>query len=179
MRRIIAVLLLLCSFAFANPGRSTSLRSHPPKTVSSKSHSAKPTTPKTVHVRGYTRKDGTYVAPHDRSAPGTAIRGSSAINIGNAGHPYRKNYIAPGYSFHPSVQRDSHGRIKRSRSAKAAFERQLPCPTTGRTSGRCPGYVVDHVKPLECGGADAPSNMQWQTTSEAKAKDRTERNCRL
>lgn len=24
---------------------------------------------KTVHVRGYTRKDGTYVAPHTRSAP--------------------------------------------------------------------------------------------------------------
>ena len=23
-------------------------------------------------------------------------------------------------------------------------------------SGRCPGYVVDHVMPLECGGADAP-----------------------
>jgi hypothetical protein len=27
---------------------------------------------------------------------------------------------------------------------------------------------------LKRGGADDPSNMQWQTTSEAKAKDRTE-----
>ena len=26
--------------------------------------------PGTVHVRGYTRKDGTYVAPHSRAAPG-------------------------------------------------------------------------------------------------------------
>ena len=26
---------------------------------------------KTVNVRGYTRKDGTYVAPHTRSAPGS------------------------------------------------------------------------------------------------------------
>lgn len=26
---------------------------------------------KTVHVKGYTRKDGTYVSPHTRSAPGS------------------------------------------------------------------------------------------------------------
>jgi hypothetical protein len=39
--------------------------------------------------------------------------------------------------------------------------------------------VVDHVKPLECGGADAPGNMQWQTVAAGKAKDETERNCRL
>jgi hypothetical protein len=58
------------------------------------------------------------------------------------------------------------------------LERQHPCPSTGRTSGRCPGYVVDHVRPLECGGADAPSNMQWQTIAEGKAKDKTERLCR-
>jgi len=38
-----------------------------------------------------------------------------------------------------------------------------------------PGHVVDHRVPLACGGADAPSNMQWQTTEEAKAKDKVER----
>src|SRR5882672_2569492 len=32
--------------------------------------------------------------------------------------------------------------------------------------------VCDHVVPLK--RTDDPSNMQWQTTSEAKAKDRTE-----
>ena len=37
------------------------------------------------------------------------------------------------------------------------------------------GYVTDHIVPLACGGADAPSNMQWQTIEEAKAKDRVER----
>jgi hypothetical protein len=42
-----------------------------------------------------------------------------------------------------------------------------------------PRYVVDHVKPLECGGAEAPSNMRWQTVAAVKAKDKTERNCRL
>jgi len=40
------------------------------------------------------------------------------------------------------------------------------------------GYVVDHIIPLECGGSDVPSNMQWQSVQEAKIKDRTERNCR-
>ena len=39
----------------------------------------------------------------------------------------------------------------------------------------CPGYVVDHVKALACGGADAPSNMQSQTIAEGKAKDKWER----
>jgi len=45
---------------------------------------------------------------------------------------------------------------------------------TGCPNGR-PGYVIDHIQPLACGGADTPSNMQWQTVAEAKAKDKTER----
>jgi len=91
---------------------------------------------------------------------------------------YKKNYLAEGYSAHSSVQRDQHGRIKRNTAAKAAFERASPCPSTGKTSGSCKGYVIDHVKPLECGGADAPSNMQWQTAADGKVKDKTERSCR-
>jgi hypothetical protein len=67
------------------------------------------------------------------------------------------------------VARDSRGRIARSDSARRTFMRQ-----TGYANGR-PGYVVDHVRPLACGGADAPSNMQWQTSATAKAKDRVER----
>jgi hypothetical protein len=43
-----------------------------------------------------------------------------------------------------------------------------------RTTGACPRYVVDHIKALKRGGADEPSNMQWQTVAAAKAKDRTE-----
>jgi hypothetical protein len=65
--------------------------------------------------------------------------------------------------------RDSHGRIQRSERAKEDFLRQ-----TGHPHG-WPGHVVDHRVPLACGGADAPRNMQWQTTAEAKAKDRVER----
>jgi hypothetical protein len=63
----------------------------------------------------------------------------------------------------------SHARIKRSAAAKRQFERQ-----TGYPHGR-KGYVVDHKIPLVCGGADAPSNMQWESVAEAKAKDKWER----
>jgi hypothetical protein len=58
---------------------------------------------------------------------------------------------------------------------RRAFMQQHSCPSTGKTKGRCPGYVVDHVKPLCSGGADHPSNMQWQTVAQAKKKDRLER----
>jgi hypothetical protein len=91
---------------------------------------------------------------------------------------YRKNHAAEGFALHPTVQRDSHGRIKRSAAAKDAFKREHPCPATGQSTGRCPGHVVDHVRALECGGADAPGNMQWQTVAEGKAKDKMERYCR-
>lgn len=77
-----------------------------------------------------------------------------------------------------SCVRDKHGHIKRSNAATSSFKKQHPCPATGKSAGRCPGYVIDHVKPLECGGTDAPSNMQWQTSAAAKAKDRTEAQCR-
>lgn len=45
---------------------------------------------------------------------------------------------------------------------------------TGYPHGR-PGYVIDHIVPLACGGLDAPSNMQWQSAAAAKEKDKTER----
>jgi len=65
--------------------------------------------------------------------------------------------------------RTTKGRIARSAAAKHTFEAQ-----TGYPHGR-PGYVVDHITPLACGGVDAPSNMQWQTIAAARAKDKVER----
>lgn len=138
--------------------------------------SSKSSSRKTVHVREYTRKDGTVVHAHDRAAPGYGDHSGSPSRASY--RPYRRNYAAEGYTLHSSVQRDSHGKIKRSTAARSAFMRGHPCPSTGRTSGRCPGYVVDHVRALECGGLDDPSNMQWQTVADGRAKDRTERYCR-
>ena len=64
---------------------------------------------------------------------------------------------------------------ERSRGARAEFVKVNPCPATGKRSGACAGYVVDHVVPLACGGVDAPANMQWQTRQAAAEKDRIER----
>jgi len=74
----------------------------------------------------------------------------------------------------PGVRRDAHGNIKRSARAKDDFRKSHPCPATGKTAGSCPGYTIDHVKPLKRGGADSPGNMQWQTKKAAKIKDKTE-----
>ena len=74
----------------------------------------------------------------------------------------------------PSCQRDSRGKIQRSTSARHEFQHLHPCPSTGSAAGGCPGYVVDHIRPLKRGGVDSPGNMQWQTTTAAKAKDRVE-----
>ncbi len=65
---------------------------------------------------------------------------------------------------------------KTQRSAKAVydFKKMQPCPSTGARRGACPGYVIDHVVALKRGGADHPSNMQWQTREDAKAKDKWE-----
>ena len=73
-----------------------------------------------------------------------------------------------------SCARSSSGRIQRSSAARSSFQRKNPCPSTGRTSGGCPGYVVNHRQPLKRGGQDNPSNMQWQTKAAAAAKDRVE-----
>lgn len=71
-----------------------------------------------------------------------------------------------------------HPPIHRSRAVRRAFQRSHPCPSTGLRVGSCPGYVVDHVVALECGGEDSVRNMQWQDVQSAKIKDRTERLCK-
>ena len=47
--------------------------------------------------------------------------------------------------------------------AKRDFRAANPCPATGKTTGSCPGYHIDHINPRACGGADAVYNMQWLT----------------
>lgn len=74
---------------------------------------------------------------------------------------------------------DSLATIHRSRAAVRQFIRLHPCPSTHKKYAPCPGWIVDHVIPLACGGADKPTNMQWQSVAAAKAKDKIERkNCK-
>lgn len=77
-------------------------------------------------------------------------------------------------------KRDASGAIARDLSVRAAFVRLHPCPSTGKTTGACPGWQVDHVIPLASCGCDSVSNMQWlpveiKTAPGDLAKDRWER----
>ena len=137
-------------------------------------HSSSTSTKPKIYVRGYYRRDGTYVAPHYRASPGTG-QSTGPAKPPSTTAP-RMPAAGRSTSPHPggckTCPRDANGRILRSATAHAQFLR-----LTGYPHGR-PGYVVDHIVPLECGGADSPGNMQWQTIAAAKAKDRTEKNCR-
>ena len=95
-------------------------------------------------------------------------KGSSTHHASSKSHKsHSKNYCA-------SCARDKHGKIKRNPAATHAFRQAHPCPSTKKITGACPGYVIDHIVPLRSNGPDDPSNMQWQTKGDAKAKDRVE-----
>lgn len=104
--------------------------------------------------------------------------GSHAATGSHSGGSHSSKWHSTSSHSHskaaPGVHRDSHGKIARDPRQTNAFKRQHPCPSTGKTSGSCPGYVIDHVIPLKRGGADSPSNMQWQTKGAAKQKDKWE-----
>lgn len=63
----------------------------------------------------------------------------------------------------------------RDPSQVRAFRKLNPCPSTGLTTGACPGWVVDHMIPLCAGGPDHPSNMAWQERQQSYRKDKLER----
>jgi hypothetical protein len=144
-------------------------------------HSSGRSSSGSVHVRGYSSRSGKSVQPYKRNAPGegrskaSAPHASKSTRSPRASAPHITSPRSPAAS-HPRATtpatpgaRDSHGRLKRSEKAKEDFLRQ-----TGHPHG-WPGHVVDHKMALACGGADVPSNMQWQTIEEAKAKDKVER----
>src|SRR6266481_5562845 len=98
-----------------------------------------------VHVHGYTARSGHYVAPYTRSAPHTYHVPAQP----SPAHPSpRSTSLSSHASTHAAAGGDNHGRSKRSETAKRDFERHHACPSTGKTSGACPGYVIDHIVPL-------------------------------
>lgn len=65
------------------------------------------------------------------------------------------------YRYAGVIVRNTDGKTLRSPHAIAAFKKRCACPSTGERSGSCPGWAIDHVIPLDCGGVDAVWNMQW------------------
>jgi hypothetical protein len=98
-------------------------------------------------------------------APTVFSKGSGGNGGGHSGSASRSSARS---NKCVSCARDSKGKIARNPAAVREFKKTHPCP------GSCKGMVVDHIVPLKRGGADSPSNMQWQTKAEAKAKDKIE-----
>lgn len=76
--------------------------------------------------------------------------------------------------------RNADGSIKRSTAVLNAFKRIHPCPANGMTTGACPGWALNHVIPLACGGCDSVANLDWmpneiKSCAEPWCRDRYER----
>lgn len=132
---------------------------------------------KTVHVKSYVKKNGTVVVAHDRKAPGSATTTPTAssskprTSSGSSGShaTATRSTSTPAAKITPTTPRPTGTTIQRSEAAKRAFMK-----STGYPHGR-PGFVIDHIVALACGGPDTPANMQWQTIAAGKAKDKVER----
>ena len=106
-------------------------------------------------------------------APETSQMHHQAENRASSSLVQRRSTTATAYRVTASEHQGKHAR---SREVTTEFERENPCPATGKRSGACPGYIKDHIHALCIGGADEVSNLQWQTKADAAAKDRWECN---
>jgi len=172
----IAMMLLLCLLAWPTDARShssggdNSSHSHESSSHSTGgSHGTSHTThggSHAYHARGVSAHSHSSQSRQSRSGAHHASHVARTHTTPTSNSPLSRGAIG--------VARNSHGKIARSAKAKDDFRHAHPCPSTGRSSGACPGYVIDHVQALKHVGADAPSNMQWQTTAAAKAKHKIE-----
>jgi len=64
----------------------------------------------------------------------------------------------------------AEARIQRSAGVVKAFRSQNACPATDQHRGACPGWQVDHVRPLCMGGPDAMPNLQWLSVPDHRFK---------
>jgi hypothetical protein len=163
-----ALVVFLClsqgMFARSSSGRPPSRsRSSTSRSAGSRSGRTRSTGIRSGRIRSTGIRSG-----RARSA-GSRSRGSRSVGrLSSSGSPSSGTRLGRSSSELKCTAcgRDSEGRIARSSSARREFERENPKPG--------PGYVIDHVVPLKRGGADSPSNMEWQSAADAKAKDKTE-----
>lgn len=157
----------------SHSGGSHSSGSHSGSSHGGGSHS------KSSHSSGSHSSGSHSSGKHNSGSHRSGSRSGSSHTSHAKSQSPRSQHDAPQTTHHNSryaqgVKRDSHGKIARSQTAKNDFKKSHPCPSTGQSSGACKGYVIDHVVALKHGGADAPSNMQWQTKEAAKQKDKVE-----
>ena len=111
-----------------------------------------------------------------RKTDAVADRGRRLLVAVAFGWAHRAQVAAATLLLLLSVSLDADAR---SKSARAEFQRQNPCPATGKARGPCPGYQVDHITPLKCKGGDTPTNMQWLSVEQHKIKTAREaKECR-
>jgi hypothetical protein len=62
--------------------------------------------------------------------------------------------------------------VERGRKTRGSledqFRREHPCPSTGKSTGDCPGYIIGYLTPLDQGGEATPANMQWLEAAKTK-----------
>ena len=68
-----------------------------------------------TYVKGYTRKDGTYVRPHYRSTPDKSYNNNWSVRPNVNPYTGKRGTRAPTYNDRPP-QRNSFGTPRRSRS---------------------------------------------------------------
>ncbi|HEX7625057.1 MAG TPA: hypothetical protein VF400_15875 [Anaeromyxobacteraceae bacterium] len=62
------------------------------------------------------------------------------------------------------------------RELRDLYQRSHACPSTGKTSGTCPGYVVGYVLSPRRGGTYQQSNLRWMTLEDAeRAREQDQR----
>ncbi|MFI3220278.1 MAG: DUF308 domain-containing protein [Methylococcales bacterium] len=51
---------------------------------------------------------------------------------------------------------------RKTQESEAEFKRSHSCPADNNNKKSCSGYIITYVTPLECGGQNVSTNMQWQ-----------------
>jgi len=145
-----------------SPGRShtsspSTTGSHRPASSTPHIYSAPPTSPSGPH-----RGSAATVAPS--ASPSASSRPSSNFSSSRTTTPRTPSAHSRSRIKCESCERDSHGRIKRDSTAVWAFKQNHPKPPG------CEDCQVDHIIPLNKGGIDHPSNMQWLSRKEHQDK---------
>jgi hypothetical protein len=116
---------------------------------------------KTVHVKGYTRKDGTYVAPHTRSAPGTRMGVMSGFDRG---------YLSPAPRSEPRTSARTEARTS-SRGASTPWPLPAEAEDTPSPAASQGEAEQDPAKPRSTPTRHAePEDAEQKAEREAAAK---------